>query len=250
MSNETAITPYKVPKLDDLIKADEMQISKRGKENTFMALLNQDPPAKWIKKHKTITKTVIINGQKQTVPYEYLPIARVEFLLKTIFINYRIEVLKTGALFNAVECTVRVHYQNPITLLWSSHDGVGAQALQMDAGSKGVAMDGSNVKFSAVQMALPMAKSLAIKDACDHIGRLFGSDVSRDTKNEMSYENYIVPIESIQDINNRKERERVALHIQNCNDISELEGMRADCEKHNLTNELNDKLLILYANQD
>ena len=250
MGNDTSITPYKVPKLDELIKAGESQISLRGKESNLMVLLNQDPPSQWIKKHKTIKKNVIVNGVIQSVPYEYLPIARVEFLLKAIFINYRIEVLKTATMFNSVECTVRVHYQNPITNEWSFHDGVGAQWLQTDAGTKGVLMDGSNVKQAGVQMALPIAKSLAIKDACDHFGKLFGSDLSRDTNNEMSYENYIVPIESIQDINNRKERERVALHIQNCNDISELEGMRANCEKHNLTNELNDKLLILYANQD
>jgi hypothetical protein len=30
-------------------------------------------------------------------------------------------------------------------------------------------------------MALPMAKSYAIKDACDHFGKLFGRDLNRKT---------------------------------------------------------------------
>ena len=34
-------------------------------------------------------------------------------------------------------------------------------------------------------MAFPMAKTIAIKDACDHFGKLFGSDLNR--KDEINY---------------------------------------------------------------
>ena len=34
-------------------------------------------------------------------------------------------------------------------------------------------------------MALPIAKTIAIKDACDHFGKMFGSDLNR--KDTISY---------------------------------------------------------------
>jgi hypothetical protein len=37
----------------------------------------------------------------------------------------------------------------------------------------------SNVNRGAVTMALPIAKSVAIKDACDHFGDLFGANLNR-----------------------------------------------------------------------
>ena len=36
-----------------------------------------------------------------------------------------------------------------------------------------------NINNGALSMSFPIAKSLAIKDACDHFGRLFGSDLNR-----------------------------------------------------------------------
>ena len=45
-------------------------------------------------------------------------------------------------------------------------------------------------------MAYPLAKSLAVKDACDHFGKVFGSDLNR--KDVVQYEgdkNILHPIE-------------------------------------------------------
>ena len=39
--------------------------------------------------------------------------------------------------------------------------------------------DLANINNGAITMAFPIAKTLAIKDACDHFGRLFGSDLNR-----------------------------------------------------------------------
>jgi hypothetical protein len=59
------------------------------------------------------------------------------------------------------------------------HDGVGAQELQTQAGTGNLKLDMSNVNRGAVTMALPIAKSVAIKDACDHFGDLFGANLNR-----------------------------------------------------------------------
>jgi len=153
---------FRVPSLKEIVDDTTESI----KENQLMVLLNQPPPAEWVKIHPYIRD------------YKYLPIGRIEYLLKRIFNHYKIEVLKTGILFNAVEVQVRVHYKNPVTKEWDFNDGVGACELQTQKDTGSLKLDMSNVNKSAVEMALPIAKSKAIKDACDHFGRLFGSDLN------------------------------------------------------------------------
>jgi len=137
------------------------------KEDAFLVLMNKNPAPTWVKEHP------FIRG------YKYLPIDKIEFLLKKIFKNYKIEVLKSGLLFNAIEVTVRVWYVHPVTNEWLFHDGVGASELQTQKDSGTLKHDMSNVNKGAVMMSLPIAKTIAIKDACDHFGRLFGADLNR-----------------------------------------------------------------------
>jgi hypothetical protein len=143
------------------------------KNDQFNLLMNQEPPAKWVKTHP------YIKG------YNYVPIDKVEFLLKKLFKLYKIEVLKTGMLLNAIEVTVRVHYLHPVTSEWMFHDGVGAQEVQTQKDTGSLKLDMSNINRGAVTMALPIAKSVAIKDAADHLGKLFGSDLNR--KDTLAY---------------------------------------------------------------
>ena len=150
-----------------------------AKEDKLNYLLNQPVPKSWIKKHPIIKKEVLDSkGLKQRVPYEYLPIDKIEFLLRKIFKNYRIEILREGPMFNAVYCSVRVHYKSVTTGEWGYHDGVGAWSLQLNKGA--AASDMNAIKSGAVTMALPLAKTLAIKDACDMFGNLFGANLNRE----------------------------------------------------------------------
>lgn len=165
-------------------------------------ILNTPPPAEWVKTHP------FIKGHK------YLPIDRVEYLLKKCFKQYRIEVLKTGMLMNAVEVTVRVHYYNPATGTMEYHDGVGAQELQTVNGSGALKMDMSNVNRGAVAMALPIAKSLAVKDACDHLGELFGANLNR--KEALHFEGDARLLAS--DVATDKENERIRKFIESATD--------------------------------
>jgi hypothetical protein len=150
-----------IPKIADLYT----DIQAAAQQDQLQYLLNQDPKPDWVKTHPFL-KT-----------YKYLPIDKIEYLLKRIFKAYKIEVTGQGQSFNGVWVTVRVHYQNPITGEWLYHDGIGASQLQTKQGASPA--DLANINNGAITMAFPIAKTLAIKDACDHFGRLFGSDLNR-----------------------------------------------------------------------
>lgn len=160
-----------LPTINDLFE-DSLEIA--GKQEGLNAILNTLPPDKWVKTHPFIPG------------WKYLPIDKVEYLLGKIFKRYDIEVRKTGMLMNAVEVTVRVHYFNPAINEMCYHDGVGACELQTVKDSGALKMDMSNVNRGAVSMALPIAKTLAIKDATDHLGKLFGRDLNRKDTLEFS----------------------------------------------------------------
>lgn len=141
------------------------------KQDAFVVLLNQPPAPEWVNVHP------IIKG------YKYLPIERVEYLLRQIFKAYRIEITGQGTAFNGVWVTVRVHYRHPVTGEWEYHDGIGACQLQTAKGTSPA--DLNNINNGALSMAFPIAKTVAIKDACDHFGKLFGSDLNR--KDDITY---------------------------------------------------------------
>lgn len=147
----------------DLIESDK--VIEMANLDEFNSLINQPPPAKWVK----------------TNPYannsKYLPIDKVEFLLRKIFKDVDIEVLRESVMFNAVTVTVRIHYTHPVTGKRGFKDGVGASQVQVKKGTSPADM--ANINNNAVEMALPKAKSQAIKDACDTLGRIFGSDLNR-----------------------------------------------------------------------
>lgn len=157
-----------LPKIQDLY-IDKVNTQKN---DVFITLMNQEPNKAWVKEHP------YIRG------YKYLPIERVEFLLKTIFKRYRIEITGQGQSFNGVWVTVRVHYLHPLTGEWDFHDGIGASQLQTAKGTSPA--DLGNINNGALSMAFPMAKTIAIKDATDHFGKLFGSDLNR--KDDISYD--------------------------------------------------------------
>jgi hypothetical protein len=150
-----------LPKIQD-IYTDKIATQKN---DVYVTLMNQPPKPQWIKTHP------FIKG------YKYLPIERVEYLLKTIFKRYRIEITGQGQSFNGVWVTVRIHYLHPITGEWDFHDGIGASQLQTAKGTSPA--DLGNINNGALSMAFPMAKTIAIKDACDSFGNLFGADLNR-----------------------------------------------------------------------
>lgn len=223
MNKNTAVDTTKKPQLPSIqeLYADS---EKAFKDDTVLTLLNQTPPEKWVKEHP------YIKG------YKYLPIDKVEYLLKRIFKKYKIEVLKTGMLLNTVEVTIRVWYADILTGEWLHHDGVGAQELQTQKDSGNLKLDMSNINRGAISMALPIAKSMAIKDACDHFGTLFGADLNR--KDTMSF----TPDTKLSDIVAKKEYDRIVGYITIAATKEELEVLYTQLPEqyhHLITDKIN-----------
>jgi hypothetical protein len=189
----TAVAPikreFKLPTPAELF-SDNAELAGKSEELNF--LLATKPPDKWVKKHPVIDN------------YFYLPIDKVEFLLRKIFKKYNIEVLREGTAFNGVFVVVRVHYLNPGTGEMDWHDGIGACQLQTKKGTSPA--DLANINHGAISMAFPIAKTVAIKDACDHFGELFGCNLNRkDT----------IPFQVDGDLLEKKEIERYAKALEN-----------------------------------
>ncbi len=158
----------KLPKLQDLYSGE---LSTLKNQNDLNLLLNQSPPEKWIKKHP------FAKGVK------YLSIQRIEFLLTSIFIKWKVEVKEIKLVANSIVCSIRLHYLNPIDGQWDWHDGVGAAPVHTSKG-KG-ATDFDHIQADSVMKATPAAKSFAVKDATHNIGKIFGKDLVRN--DEISY---------------------------------------------------------------
>ena len=153
--------------MSNLISIKELynDLESIKKQDALNALLNQEPKEAWVKTHPFIRN------------YKYLPIERIEYLLRSIFRNYRIEVTNQGTAFNGVWVTVRIHYIHPITGEWSWHDGIGAAQLQTAKGTSPA--DLGNINNGALAMAFPAARTEGIKNAAKAFGKLFGSDLNR-----------------------------------------------------------------------
>lgn len=144
------------------------------KNDQYNLLLNQEPHADWVRKHP-LAKTK--NDKGQEVPARYLPIEKIEYMLTRIYGGFSVEVLREGLMANAVYVTVRLHLIHPVTGKPFFTDGVGAKSVQVNSGAS--PSDISQIKDAGVMMALPSAKSYAIKDAAQNLGRLFGRDLNR-----------------------------------------------------------------------
>jgi len=153
-----------LPTIQELFQENAVAI---GRQEGLNYLLNGAPKKEWIKEHPNVPG------------WKYIPIDKVEHMMRVLFKKWHVEVLKTGMLMNAVEVTVRVHYLSPASNQMEYQDGVGAQELQTKKDTGALKMDMSNVNRGAVTMALPIAKSLAIKDACELIGTVFGGNLNR-----------------------------------------------------------------------
>ncbi len=211
----TDLEKYKrpLPTLADIYADVEMTT----RNTALSVLLNAEPQKHWISYHPTVKKKKIINGVETTMPIEYLPIERIEYLLTRIFGKWRLEVKESGIVANSIQVIVRLHYIDPVSGEWDWQDGIGASPLQTNSGAG--ATDFNQIKSAAVQMAAPAAESYALKDAAEKLGKIFGKDLNR--KDEINY----------QDLNENnskrfKEAERVELMIKDAATPEKLEELK------------------------
>jgi hypothetical protein len=153
----------KKPNLIDIYQSDALVEIKRQEDLNIY--LDTDVPQAWVKVNK------FANNSK------YLPIDKVEWLLRKIFKAFRIEITGQGVAFNGVWVSVRLHYLHPVTGKWEFHDGIGASEMQTAKGTSPA--DLVNINKNALSMAFPVAKSYAIKDASHHFGNVFGANLNR-----------------------------------------------------------------------
>jgi hypothetical protein len=157
----TQVSKKQLPSLTELYK-DVQLVSQ---QNDLNILLNHSPKAEWVKEHPMAT------GVK------YIPISIIEYLLTSIFVKWRVEVKETKVIANAIQVTIRLHVQDPISGEWDWQDGIGAAPIQTKKGAS--ATDFTQVLTDAVVKAAPAAESYAVKDAAEKFGRLFGKDLNR-----------------------------------------------------------------------
>lgn len=200
MSNEIA----KIPKIQDLYKYDgEVNY---GELDDLSVVLNHQPHSNWIREHP-----IIKNGNEK---YKYIPIGIIEHLLTRIFKKYSIEILREGTAFNGVYVVVRVHYLHPLTQKMEFHDGIGACQLQTKSGTS--PSDLININNGAIAMAFPIAKTIAVKDACDHFGTLFGANLNRKDYLE------VLPDKKIANNGNIN---RLEIELKNCKTLDEVDDL-------------------------
>ena len=149
-------------KLDDLYN-DSLEVTE--KYDQLNQLLNSPPKKEWIQINKYANNS------------NYIPIGTIENLLKKIFQRFHVEILREGQMFNAVYCTIRLHYWHPIDKDYRYTDGIGGMEIQTKKDCSPA--DLSSINKGAVMMALPAAKSYAIKDAAELLGVIFGKDLNR-----------------------------------------------------------------------
>jgi hypothetical protein len=171
MSNLPATMPERrpLPKVDDLYQDVELA----AKHNELNRLLNCPPKPEWIR-----TNAFAQNSK-------YIPIGIIEYLLTSIFIQWRVEVKEVKLIANSIEVTVRLWMMNPITGEWDWQEGIGAAPLKTQKGAGAIEFD--KILDSAVQTGAPAAKSYAVKDAAENLGKLFGKDLNRKDENTMNY---------------------------------------------------------------
>lgn len=150
-----------LPKVEDLYEDLELA----AKQNELNRLCNAPPKVEWIKQNKYANNS------------NYIPVGIVEWLLTSIFGQWRVEVKSIQVIANSVVVAVRLHVFNPITGEWDWQDGVGASPIQTESGA--AATDFSKVNTLAVQMAAPAAETYAFKDAAEKFGKIFGKDINR-----------------------------------------------------------------------
>lgn len=144
---------------------NDVHLERLAKRDDFLRVLNTDPPKEWVKVHPFAT------GVK------YIPIEKVELLLTKVFQEWHVEVRETKQLLNSITVSVRLHYKDPISGDYKWQDGVGAVPAKTEKGAR--ASDMSAILSDAVMTGLPAAKSFAVKDAAENIGKIFGKDLNR-----------------------------------------------------------------------
>lgn len=112
--------------------------------------------------------------------YEYIPVGVVEEALRQVFFRQVDFIIKQSYRdLNSFIVVSRIKYKCPISQEYRKIDGIGAKALQQDAGAK-IFDFNSTMKANALELGVGIAYSRSIKNAAKKLGKLFGASINRD----------------------------------------------------------------------
>ena len=116
--------------------------------------------------------------------YEYLPIGVIEEALRQIFFRQVDFIIKQSYRdLNSFIVVSSIKYKCPISHKKRTIDGIGAKALQQDAGAK-ISDFNLTMKANALEMGVGIAYSRSVKNAAKKLGKLFGASLNRDDEME------------------------------------------------------------------
>lgn len=144
-----------------------------GKSN-LKKMLSKAPDPKEIKKHPFLK-------------IDYIPIDIIESKLDIYFKKWDVVDLEYNLVGNSMCVSlVLVVFDKTTGAEYARRSGVAAIALQTDAWDKskgrkpkGYDIDPNNIKAAALQMALPVSKATALKNAAASLGNDFGRSLNR-----------------------------------------------------------------------
>jgi predicted RecA/RadA family phage recombinase len=165
MSEE--LTSKEISVIEKKLKQQELT------EITYKYILDQKPPKSIIRRNDY--------GK-----FDYLPITAVERLLDGLFKSWKAEILREGSVVNGFYIVVRLSAEIPNSDKILVADGIGFAEFQTTKGASPT--DFTKLMPGAGVMAVPKAKSEAIKNAAKSFGNLFGRNLLRnDDQSEAEY---------------------------------------------------------------
>src|SRR6478736_6846019 len=120
-----------------------------------------------------------INASKAQ-DYEYIPVGVIEEALRQVFFRQIDFIIKQSYRdLNSFIVVSRLKYKCPISQEYRKIDGIGAKALQQDAGST-ILNFNATMKANALELGVGIAYSRSIKNAAKKLGKMFGANLNRD----------------------------------------------------------------------
>lgn len=148
---------------------EEVQATNESDLQTFMAVLNQNPDPRQVKKNAFANNS------------DYLPIQYLESLMDEIF-NGLWNLKHKGTQFagNTVTCDVEIEAFFPTEGVWITRAGSGSAMVQIDAQT-------GMFKQKSIEKAYGSALSMSFKNACKRFGNLFGRNLNREDEVHQYY---------------------------------------------------------------
>lgn len=159
---------------------ESSDISLSEKRAVLQTILDRDPIGCRIFNTKTYKSRPYKEGDyvKPKIEYVYIPIGVVEYLLDKLFVNWNSENFKYSVEGRSVLATLDLKINCPSVGFKTSRCGAGSEDIKID--------DKGYPAANQVPLKFPGAKTSALKNAAQSLGRIFGRGMNRKQDFEVS----------------------------------------------------------------